>query len=599
MRVSDLIAKFLVSKGIQDIFMVSGGGCMVLTDGLACNPDIRPVCCHHEQAAAMAAVGYAKYTGKPGCAYFTTGCGGTNAVTAVLHAWQDNTPCVFISGQCKRSETVRWTKAPVRQLGIQEADVVEIVGSITKMAVMVEDADQILYLLEKAFYLAMCGRRGPVWLDIPADIQSAEVDETSLPHFPAPGREAIKTAASTEEYRQVVQLLGDSQRPVLLVGQGIRLANAAGALRSFAEKYALPVVFSRHGFDALPTGHPLCIGAIGNKGTRAGNFAVQNADLVLVLGSRLSINSTGRDFQNFARAAKIVAVDIDAMEHKKNTVPISLFIQADVHDFLDGFPSLIGWEERAPWSERCHRWKEKYPACTVAHLADDSRGISHLAFCHKLSGHLQKDSVVVTDTGSACSVPVQVMRFTTEDQRYIPSSAQAEMGFTVPGAVGVCVARGGKDVLAITGEGSLQMNLQEFQTVVHHQFAIKLFVWNNNGYLSIKDPQKRVYGGRLIGSGPESGVTFPDLEKIACAYGIPYRRMDNLAAIDKQFEETLNMKGPVICEVMCIPEEELTPVVRSMRREDGSWFSCPLEDMYPYLSREELKENMVIPLLDA
>lgn len=598
MRFTDLLVSVLLENGIEDIFMVSGGGCISLTDGLASNSQINPVCCHHEQAAAMAAVGYAKYKGAPGCVYLTSGCGGTNAVTAALHAWQDNTPCVFITGQVKLSETTRYTEAPVRQLGVQEADIISIVSSITKYAVMLENPEDVLYHVEKAIFLAKSGRPGPVWLDIPMDIQTAEVNLETLRRFnkDLPERNYIKPEPSAEDYSCICRELRQAKRPVVIAGQGIRLSGSQLQFQRFVEEHNIPVVFSRLGMDALPTGHSLNIGAIGNKGSRAGNLAVQNADFVLVLGSRLSPNSTGRGYSQFAREAHVITVDIDPYEHTKNTVLIYRNVVADLHSFLEKLPDMD--VNYLTWAERCEEWKNKYPAGHQQYADTDDGGMSAYTFIRKLSEYLKNDSVVVTDTGSACFISSQAMILKRNTQRYITSGAQAEMGFTLPGAVGVSFAQKKGEVIGITGDGSLQMNLQELQTIFHHNLPIKLFILNNNGYLSIKYPQKNNYEGRYIGSGPESGVTMPDLKKIAYAYGIKYLRVEKLSSQGEIIQSAMSFIEPVIIEVMCNPDEELVPIVKSVKRDDGTWYSAPLEDMYPFLTREEFYSAMIIKPLE-
>ena len=593
MRVCDLIVEYILDNGIDDVFMVSGGGLMFLTDGLACNPRINKVCCHHEQAAAMAAVAYAKYKGM-GCAYVTTGCGGTNTITGVLNAWQDNTPCLFISGQCKRKETLQYMDLPIRQVGVQEADIVSIVRSITKYAVMIEHAEDVLYHLEKAFYLAKNGRPGPVWLDIPMDIQSAEIDKECLKHFMPAELKPVKTEAGIKEISGLLEDLKRAERPVILAGHGVRLAGAVEELSEFTHKYHIPVVFSRLGTDLMPTMDDLNIGRIGNKGTRAGNFALQNADLVIAIGSRLSVSSTGQEYEYFAREAKVVVVDIDKYEHLKNTVHVEQIIQADAKDVLQKLLQKPQNMDYSGWASKCLEWKNKYPACLPEYYADDSQGINMYLFVEELSKYFKKDSVVVTDAGSAVYVPPQAIKTSTREQRYITSGAQAEMGFTLPAAIGVCVARGSGEVLAITGDGSLQMNIQELQTLVYHNYPVKLFIWNNDGYLSIRATQNKFFEGRFIGTDSTSGVSFPDIRKLAEAYGIAYYKMDTIQDIQSKLPKVLESDGPVLCDVKIIRDQEVIPSVSSKKLPSGELVSVPIEDMYPFLPREEFYKNMIV-----
>lgn len=584
-RVCDLVAQYLANHGIKQVFMVSGGGLLFLTDGLYQSPDIETVCCHHEQAAAMAAVGYARYKGL-GCAYVTTGCGGTNAVTGVLNAWQDNIPCIFISGQCKRKETIRYRNLPIRQLGVQEADIVSIVHPITKYACMLDDPGKALYELEKALFLAKDGRPGPVWLDIPMDVQSALIDLEHVQHFIPP-----EPPCWEDDLTELKKELASAKRPVIIAGGGIRLSETCEEFRYFVEKHNIPFVCSRMGTDVLPTLHPLNIGRIGNKGMRSANFTLQNADLVLVLGSRLSVSSTGQEYEYFAREARVHVVDIDEEEHQKNTVHIERFYHMDLRRFfkcMEDMPPV----NVSLWTEKCIYWREKYPVCLSEYYKSEL--INVYAFVEELSKQLRADSVIVSDTGSTIYVPPQTLKTSTSQQRYITSGAQAEMGFALPAATGVSMADNRREVLVLTGDGGLQMNIQELQTIKHYQLPVKLFVWNNNGYLSIRASQDKLCNGRKIGTDPSNGVSFPDLEKIAWAYGLKYVRIPNTASIAGGIRETLQYSGPVVCEVMCIPNQRIIPAVEARVREDGTLASSPLEDMSPFLPRDEFLSEMII-----
>lgn len=584
-RVCDLVAQYLSEYGVKKVFMVSGGGLLFLTDGLIDCEGLEAVCCHHEQAAAMAAVGYARYNGF-GCAYVTTGCGGTNAITGVLNAWQDNIPCIFISGQCKRKETIRYRDLPIRQLGVQEADIVSIVQSITKYAVMLDNPQTALYELEKALFIAKDGRPGPVWLDIPMDVQSACVDTEQLFHFVPPAQPEWDTDLSELEAD-----LARAERPVIIAGGGIRLSGTREAFQNFVEKHNIPFVCSRMGTDVLPTLHPLNIGRIGNKGTRSGNFALQNADLVLALGSRLSVSSTGQEYDYFARNAKVHVVDIDAEEHKKNTVHIERLYHMDLRWFFSCIQDMSPINPKG-WTEKCVYWREKYPACLPEYYT--SALVNVYVFIEEFSKRLLPDSVIVSDTGSTIYAPPQALKTSSFEQRYITSGAQAEMGFALPAAVGVSIAGNRREVFALTGDGGLQMNIQELQTLKHYDLPVKLFVWNNNGYLSIRASQNKLFNGRKIGTDSSNGVSFPDLEKIAWAYDLKYVRIPDTAALPDKLCEVLSYDGPVVCEVMCLPDQPIAPVVESRVRADGTLVSCPLEDMSPFLPREDFLAEMII-----
>ncbi len=590
MRVCDYIADFIYKQGIKDVFMVSGGGLMYLTDGLACNEDLNTVCCHHEQAAAMAACGYAKYNDM-GCCYVTTGCGGTNTMTGLLNAWQDCTPVLFVSGQCKRVETIRYTGAKIRQFGVQEADIISLVKPLTKYSVMIEDPLKIRYHMEKAFYLARSLRPGPVWIDVPMDVQAAEINEKELDGFDPSELYPEKQTATEREIEDICGYFREAERPVIIAGHGVRLSGATELFGQFVRKHHIPFVSSRLGTDVLPTEDDLYIGRIGNKGTRAGNFAVQNADLVLALGSRLSVSSTGQQYELFAREAKVVVVDIDKFEHTKNTVHIDRLIISDVRDVLErlSMDEDIRFDE---WAEKCLRWKKMWPVCLPEYY-EEPGAINMYVFVEELSKQLRKDSVVIGDAGSAVYVPPQAIKTTTPEQRYITSGAQAEMGFSLPAAVGVSVARGGGEVLAITGDGSLQMNLQELQTLKHYGLPVKLFVWNNDGYLSIRATQRKFFNGRFIGTDKTNGVSFPDLEKLSEAYGLKYIRIGNTAELAEKLSEVLSLEEPVVCDVMILRDQEVIPSISS-KEIDGKLVSMPPEDMYPFLDREVFENEMVV-----
>jgi acetolactate synthase-1/2/3 large subunit len=597
MRVADYIAEYIYQQGVRYVFMVSGGGMMFLSDGIAVHPYLKAVCNHHEQAAAMAAVSYAKYTQNLGVCYVTTGCGGTNAITGLLNSWQDNIPCLFVSGQSKRKETVRNSGLRLRQFGVQEADIVAIVQPLTKYAVMMNKPELIAYHLDKAIWLARHGRPGPVWLDIPLDVQSAQIDADNLLRFcPEDYIHEDYSMPTDDEVANVARLIEKSERPVIVAGQGVRLGKAIPAFRAFIEKFKIPFVVSKLGVDLLPSAYPLFIGRIGNRGDRAGNMAVQNSDLVISIGCRLSVSSTGYEYDKFAREAKILVVDIDPVEHKKNTIRIDRFIQADVKLFLERMLTLTPSSPTTAWLEKCQYWKAKYPVC-LSEYADDSKGINLYYFVECLSKTLKKDSVVVSDAGSAFYVTTQAIRL-KEGQRLITSGGQAEMGYTLPATIGVCYAKNKGEVIGITGDGSFQLNIQELQTIVYNDLPIKIFVWNNDGYLSIRATQRRFFERRFIGTDSMSGLSFPSIEKIAGAYGLKYFRLTHSHNLMGGIKQVLDYPKAVLCEVICIRDQEIVPVVSSIQKEDGTIVSKPLEDMYPFLDREEFYKEMIIKPLE-
>lgn len=601
MRVCDYIAEFIVTQlRVDRVFMLTGGGAMFLNDGIAKRPELKPVFNHHEQACAMAAVGYAKFSGQFGVVNVTTGCGATNAITGLLDAYQDNVPCLFLSGQVKRKETLRNSGLAIRQIGVQEVDIVSIVSSLTKYAVVVNEPNDIAYHLGKAAYLAASGRPGPVWLDIPLDVQGALVDPARLRTFDATEVvKEFKEHMTEEEGRELERLLRHAQRPVVIAGNGIRLSTTMQQFRSFVERNQLPVVVSYLGVDLLPSDHPLNVGRIGIKGDRAGNFAVQNSDLVLALGTRLCVPMTGYEYGLFAREAKVVVVDIDPLEHRKNTIRIDRVINADLRCFFRDLDAItcVPWRQRCEWVLKCQHWRGIWPVC-LPEYRDEQHGVNMYTFTEILSARMPDDAAVVSDAGSSYYVTSQAIRIRAE-QRYITSGAQADMGFTLPAAIGVCAARGMKPVIGVTGDGSLQLNIQELQTVVHSRMPVKLFVLNNNGYMSIRATQTKFFEGRLIGTDKSSGLSFPGVARIADAYRIPYRLIDSVENARAVIDEVLALEGPVVCEVMCPENQEVVPTVSSVRRADGRMESKPLEDLYPFLSREEFRREMIVPTVDA
>lgn len=591
MRVADYIAEYVYNLGVKDVFMLSGGGMMFLSDGLAKHPKLKVICNHHEQASAMAAVAYAKYKNGIGVVYITTGCGGTNAVTGLLNAWQDSARVLFISGQVRKETTTRNSGLQLRQFGVQEVDIIPVVESLTKYAVMVSDPEKIAYHLDKAVCLAKSGRPGPVWIDVPLDVQGAVINEKKLERFKPVNISDHKIVPTHNELTALYDLISKAERPIVIAGQGIRLSDSNIVFQKIIEKYNLPVVATILGVGVIPTNHKLFIGRIGTKGDRAGNFSLQNSDLVIVLGSRLSVNSVGYDYKNFAREAKIVVIDIDAIEHQKKTVRIDLFINADLKNFFNIFKPNI-FKNNDIWVKKCRLWKKKWPVCPPDY-AKEARGVNLYYFVDQLSKLMKNDSIVVSDAGSSFYVVSQTISLKGK-QRYVTSGGQAEMGYTIPACIGVSIAKNKQEVLGVTGDGSFQLNIQELQTIVYNKLPVKLFVWNNDGYLSIRATQRRFFDKRFIGTDKTSGVSFPDLKKIAHAYGIKYFKIRNSGETNGIIKKALKYKGAVICEVMCLRDQEIKPIVSSYKKDDGTMASKPMEDMYPFLDRKEFLSNMII-----
>ena len=582
-RVTDYIANRVYDAGVEHVFTLTGGGAMFLNDGVASHPHLKAICNHHEQASAQGAVAYAKYRNDFGVVMPTTGCGSTNTLTGLLDAWQDNVSCVFISGQVNKMQTCYNAHTPLRQFGVQEANIVEIVKSITKYAVMINESEEIAYHLDKAFHLASTGRKGPVWIDVPMDIQGAYIDPTTLERYKPP-----ILHRTDPSFQQLEELLVNAERPVLLAGNGIRLANATEELKAFSHKYNIPIVTTFLGTDLIDS--DLRIGTVGVKGSRAGNFAMQNSDLLITVGTRLSVPVTGYKYELFAREATVVVIDIDPLEHQKETVKIDLFLECDAKDFLTGFH--CGHRANDAWMRQCYKWKNAWPV-VLPKYRNEEGGISLYYLMKKLAETMEEDAIVVSDAGSAYYVPAQALDF-RENQRHITSGAQAEMGFTIPASIGASVANKNAKVIGITGDGSFQTNIQELQTIIHYSLPVKTIVLNNHGYLSIRTTQRKYFEDRFIGTDEDSGVSFPSTEKIANAYGMKYVKIETLADLDTELPRVIEGDEPVICEVMCKKWDEVVPTLSAKKTADGKMISKPLEDMYPFLEREEFYANMYV-----
>jgi acetolactate synthase-1/2/3 large subunit len=594
MRVADYIAKFIYDCGVKHVFMLSGGGIMHLTDGLVCNKNLKIFCLHHEEAVSMALEAYSRLTGNFGAGYFTTGPGATNALTGLSGAWLDSVPCLFISGQSKRKESVYKAKIPgLRQIGVQEINILPIVQSITKYSAFVDNPADIKYHLEKALYFSKQGRPGPVWLDIPSDVQGAIIKPKYLKGFvPDKKRKEI----SNIEIKKVAKLIKSAARPVILAGQGVRISGAIRNFLNFANKFKIPVITSFLGIDIINSEHPCYTGRIGIKGDRAGNLAMQNADLLIVIGTSLPIAETGYNSKQFAREAKIVVVDIDTSSHKKKTIKIDFLLQGDAKEFIEKVTKSLSQKGFAgsskKWLKTCLGWRERYPVCLPEYKRLKNK-INIYYFIDELSKKLKFNDVVVTDAGSAFYAGSQAIKI-KKGIRYITSGGFATMGYSLPASIGVSAGLNNKRVMCITGDGSFQQNIQELQTVVHYKLPLKIFILNNWGYLSIRFTQGRYFNKRFIGESPGSGVSFPDSEKIARAYGIKFIRARNNKQLDRVLDKVLDYNGAVICEIMCPKNQLIIPTVASEKKKDGTMVSKPLEDMYPFLGRDELRKNMFI-----
>lgn len=608
-RLADYVANFLAEKGVSDVFSVVGGGAMHLNDALGHHEGLKVTYNHHEQACAIAAEAYARLNNKIAAVCVTTGPGGTNAITGVVGGWLDSIPMFIVSGQVRYDTTARYASRftdglPLRAVGDQEYDIVKSVEPMTKYAVMIEDPKTIRYALEKGWYLATSGRPGPVWIDIPVNFQGAYIETDELAGYDEQEDAAtLPPPVSTEMADKVIEMIRNAERPVLYAGGGIRLSGGFEAFREAVEKLNVPVVTYWNSVDLIENDHPLYVGRGGNMGDRAGNFAVQNADLVVAIGTRISIRQTGYGFNTWARAAKVVMVDIDRAEMKKHTIHVDEPIWADAKDFLGALNARLNGSEKvftnAKWLSACAAWKKNYPVTLDRHLRENGETANVFAFVRHLSERLPENSLTAVSNGACCVVGHQnyVIKKGT---RFIINSAIASMGYGLPAAIGLCIAGGRKETVCLEGDGSIMMNLQELQTIVTNKLPIKVFLINNAGYHSIRITQNNLFSEHCkVGIGPESGdLSFPEFEKLAKAFGFPYFSAHSNADMVKAVERTLQTDGFAFCEIFTDTVQVWEPKSSAKRLPDGTIVSPPLEDLAPFLPREELKKNMFIPLID-
>ncbi|MDD5466185.1 MAG: thiamine pyrophosphate-binding protein [Anaerolineales bacterium] len=600
-RVADYMAKRLADSGVKCVFMVTGGGAMFLNHALGSEPRLRCVFNHHEQASAMAAEGYARVTGGLGVINVTSGPGGINALNGVFGAWTDSIPMLVLSGQVKRETLLTNAGIPgLRQLGDQEADILPMVKGITKYAVQVSQPESIRYHLERAMALALGGRPGPCWLDIPIDVQSSLVDEAALPPYDSAEDDLTWDLAQVRlQCEQVLERLRLASRPVILAGSGVRHAGAVELFQQVARRLGIPVT-TAWTHDLIASDDPLFCGRPGTIGTRAGNFTVQNSDVLLVIGSRLNIRQVSYNWRSFAHHAFKIQVDIDPAELSKPTVRPDLAIHCDARLFLDELEGAIqrrGWDPQAHagWLAWCQERGQRYPAVTPA-MRQWRGAINPYQFIETLFENLAPEDVVVTGNGAACIVTFQAARLQA-GQRLFSNSGAASMGWDLPAAIGAALAQEGGRVICLAGDGSLQLNIQELQTLAHHRLNLKLFVLNNGGYLSIRSTQRNFFD-HLVGESPASGLTFPDAVKVGGAYGLPATRLHG-ADFAAALRQVLAAPGPALCEVMLDPQQGFEPRISSRQLPDGRIVSTPLEDMYPFLEREELAANMLVEPYEA
>ena len=639
-KVSDYVAEKLVEAGISQVFTVTGGGAMHLNDALGHQEGLHCLYNHHEQACAIAAESYARIHNQIAAVCVTTGPGGTNVITGVVGGWLDSIPMLILSGQVRYDTTARWSGLGIRAMGDQEFDICKAVSCMTKYCEMVIDPLRIRFCLEKALYLAKSGRPGPCWLDIPLNVQGAFVEREELIGFDEADYEAGGTGwkasslsheigedqagqgevrperaprVSLETVKDIAEKIQHSRRPVLNVGNGVRIAGAHQVLMQVISRLGIPVVTGWNSQDAIYDEHPLYTGRAGGMGDRPGNFAVQNSDLVFSVGSRLSIRQVGYNYQTWAREAYVIVNDVDAEELKKPSIHADMRVHADAKDLLETLNEYLEKEqeqgtlpmplfdggqglEDMDWRQTCQFWKKTYPVILPKHMEHgDEEQANVYALVKELSSRLHEEQITVVGNGSAC-VAGGHGYIIKKGQRFITNSAIASMGYDLPAAIGACMADHSQDIILLTGDGSIQMNLQELQTIIHHKMPIKIFLINNGGYHSIRQTQKNFFGEPLVGIGVDSrDLSFPDMEKLAAAYGYPYVKACHNSELGDAIEQALAMEGPVICEVFVSMDQNFEPKSAAKRLPDGTMVSPPLEDLSPFLPEEEMDRNMIIP----
>lgn len=592
MRVADFIFEFLTNKGVDSLFMITGGQAMFLNDAVCQNKKLKVVCTHHEQAAAMAAEAYGRITGKLGVALVTAGPGSINATNGLVGGWTDSSPMMIISGQSALSCVKYQQEHPIRQYGVQGINIKPFVESATKYFVTIDEPSKVLYYMQKAYHLATTGRPGPVWIDVPLDIQRMEVPMNLLDEY-IPPVESKSSKDLRKDVAQTLALIYESKRPLFIAGQGVRIADAIDLFKKVISMLDIPVVTSRLAIDIIESSNNLYVGRPGNYGERAANFAIQNADLIISVGCRLATALVGHDSKDFGRNAKKIVVDIDKEELNKPGIDISIKINSDAKEFLNEILKQYVLSEKpnfTKWIKICNEWKNKYPV--VLDSYKNEKPVNSYYFTDKLSDACSEKDMILVDTGSCFHVVCQTWKI-KGGQRFLTTGGLSSMGYWVAG-LGACLANDRKRTVVITGDGSLQMNLQELATIKHYNLPIKVFIFNNNGYLLIRHTQKNFMEGRMFGESPETGVWCPDSLKIATAYGIKGVRIDSVDDLEAKIQEVMEYEGPVVCDVMTPEWQLLIPRVSSEKRPDGTFVSRAYEDMFPFLEKEEFLSNMIV-----
>lgn len=605
-RLADYVADFLVEHGVTDCFSVVGGGAMHLNDALGHKKGLKVTYNHHEQACAIAAEAYARLDNRIAAVCVTTGPGGTNALTGVVGGWLDSIPMFIISGQVRYDTTARYalsyTETPLRAMGDQEYDIVKSVENMTKYATMLENPTQIRYVLEKAWHLATTGRPGPVWIDIPVNFQGGYIETDDLVGYNSVEDDAkLPPSVNEDTIKIILDKIQNAKRPVFYAGYGIRLSGGYDVFRNVADKLNIPIVTYWNAVDLIEDDNQLYCGRAGNMGDRPGNWAIQNADLILAIGTRISIRQVGYNWKTWAREAEVIMVDIDQAELKKPTLHVEMPIWADAKDFLTKMDMALSSHLRVEdeWLTTCQRWKKDYPAVLPRHWEENGETANVYAFIRYLSSQLPEKSLTAVSNGACCVVGNQAYVI-QKGSRMANNSAVASMGYGLPAAIGTCIGGGKRTTICLEGDGSIMMNLQELQTVLTNKLPIKIFLINNNGYHSIRLTQNNLFSNHSkVGIGEESGdLSFPEFEKIAKAFGYPYYCAHSNAEMKQVVDEVLKLDGPVFCEIFTDTKQVWEPKSSTKRLEDGTLVSPPLEDLAPFLPREELEKQMFIPLIE-
>lgn len=598
-KLSDYVVKRIADEGVRHIFLLSGGGCMHLIDSVGNCKEIEYVCNLHEQACAIAADAYGQYTNNLGVALVTTGPGGTNAATGVAAAWLESTPCLFISGQVKRADIVG--KRGVRQMGFQEINIAKVIEPITKYAITVTEPSTIRYHLDKAIHLARSGRPGPVWIDIPLDVQAAQIDETTLEGFTPTIELSITQTDLAAKVSQTIKLLNQAERPVLLVGNGVRLAKALPEFYQLIERLNIPILTTWKAIDMFSEDHPMFIGRPGAIGQRGANFAQQNSDWFISIGARLDQGQTAYNHKDFARAARKVIVDIDNAEIDKLEMAIDVPVAADAGDFLREFLrqiNLVDQSDRSDWWQRCREWKARYPVILPEYSKIADR-VNTYALIDAIAAEMTADDLLIPGVSGQCSeITMQAFKVKA-GQRIYSSHGLGSMGFGIPASLAGCIASGGKRTICIDGDGGFHMNIQELETIRRLKLPIKYFVLNNQGYGSIRASQRNYFNGRFVASSFDSGLSLPDTLKVSAAYGIHTLEITDQEHLVERVRQVLQMPGPVVCDVLTPFDQPTQPRVSSRQMANGQMISMPMEDLFPFLERNEYFENMLIPPLKS